>query len=217
MPLWLFIANRPRAGKDYLAGVISILYTGELQEDAPLERGSEETRKRITAALMAGRMLMHLANCQGHINDATLIGAITARVIRVRNLGSTSADADLELQNEMEFSMSANVGVTYREDNEPRTGALLWPSTMRTPTSDRSATRISTPTSAPTVASFLALSTPYSGSGYGRGVRQGRHRSPVFRSGHRSLGASCKPMTWATLANRMRRNWSLEGISGNLP
>lgn len=120
VPLWLFIANRPRAGKDYLSGVVIILYTGEPQEDAPLEKGSEETRKRITAALMSGRSFMHLANCQGHINDASLIGAITARMIRVRNLGSTAAEADLELPNEMEFSISANVGVTYREDVEPR-------------------------------------------------------------------------------------------------
>jgi DNA polymerase-1 len=121
VPLWLFIANRPRAGKDFLAGVIIIIYNGELLEDAPLEKSSEETRKRITAALMSGRQFMHFANCQGHINDAALIGAITARVLRVRNLGSTSAEADLELPNEIEFSMSANVGVSYREDIEPRT------------------------------------------------------------------------------------------------
>jgi DNA polymerase-1 len=120
-PLWLHIANRPRAGKDYLAGVIMLLYIGELLEDAPLEKNSEETRKRITAALMSGRQFMHFANCQGHINDAALIGAITARVLRMRNLGSTASEADLELANEIEFSMSANVGVTYREDIEPRT------------------------------------------------------------------------------------------------
>ena len=121
VPLWLFIANRPRAGKDFLAGVIIIIYLGELLEDAPLEKSTEETRKRITAALMSGRQFMHFANCQGHINDAALIGAITARVLRTRNLGSTAAEADLELPNEMEFSMSANVGVSYREDIEPRT------------------------------------------------------------------------------------------------
>lgn len=120
MPLWLFIANRPRAGKDYLSGVVSILYTGEIQEDAPLEQSSEETRKRITAALMSGRLFMHFANCQGYINDAMFIGSVTNRRLRVRNLGSTAANADLELPNEIEFSLSANVGVTYREDIEPR-------------------------------------------------------------------------------------------------
>ena len=38
-----------------------------------------------------------------------------------RNLGSTEAKADLTLPNEIEFSLSANVGLTFREDVEPRT------------------------------------------------------------------------------------------------
>ena len=119
-PLWIFTANRPRAGKDYLAGVTSIVYEGAACEDAPLERDSEETRKRITAALAAGRRLMHLANCQGHIDDAVFIGAITSSIFSARNLGSTDSRADLRLPNEIEFSISANVGLTYREDVEPR-------------------------------------------------------------------------------------------------
>lgn len=119
-PLWIFTANRARAGKDYLAGITSIVYEGAACEDAPLERDSEETRKRITAAMSAGRRLMHLANCQGHIDDAAFIGAITSSVFSARNLGSTDSRADLRLPNEIEFSLSANVGLTYREDVEPR-------------------------------------------------------------------------------------------------
>lgn len=120
-PLWHYSGNRPRAGKDYLAGVRQILYEGRTCEDAPLERESEETRKRITAALMAGRRSMHFANCQGHIQDAAFIGAITSKTFAARNLGSTEAKADLILPNEIEFSISANVGLTFREDVEPRT------------------------------------------------------------------------------------------------
>ena len=120
-PLWHYSGNRPRAGKDYLAGVRQILYEGRTCEDAPLERESEETRKRITAALMAGRRSMHFANCQGHIQDAAFIGAITSKTFAARNLGSTEAKADLVLPNEIEFSISANVGLTFREDVEPRT------------------------------------------------------------------------------------------------
>lgn len=119
-PLWIFNANRPRAGKDYLAGVTALTYEGTTCEDAPLERESEETRKRITAANMAGRRTMHLANCQGHIDDPVLIGAITSHIFSARNLGSTDAKADLRLPNEIEFSISANVGLTFREDVEPR-------------------------------------------------------------------------------------------------
>jgi DNA polymerase-1 len=120
-PFWHFCGNRPRAGKDYLAGVTQLLYEGHTCEDAPLERESEETRKRITAALMSGRRTMHFANCQGYIQDAVLTQAITSSTFAARNLGSTDARADLKLPNEIEFSMSANVGLTFREDIEPRT------------------------------------------------------------------------------------------------
>ena len=119
-PLWNFTANRPRAGKDYLAGVTMLIYEGTTCEDAPLDGNSEETRKRITAANMAGRRMMHFANCQTHIDDPVFIGAITSHVFSARNLGSTDARADLRLPNEIEFSISANVGLTYREDVEPR-------------------------------------------------------------------------------------------------
>ena len=120
-PLWHYSGNRPRAGKDYLAGVTQIIYEGRTCEDAPLERESEETRKRITAALMAGRRTMHFANCQGYVQDAAFIGAVTSKTFAARNLGSTEAKADLTLPNEIEFSLSANVGLTFREDVEPRT------------------------------------------------------------------------------------------------
>jgi hypothetical protein len=53
--------------------------------------------------------------------DPHLIGVITAKTFAARNLGSTEAKSDLVLPNEIEFSLSANVGLTFREDVEPRT------------------------------------------------------------------------------------------------
>lgn len=120
-PLWFYVANRPRAGKDYLAGIAHIIYEGTTCEDAPLGRESEETRKRITAAVMAGRRMMHFANCQFHIDDPNLTEAITQKVFAARNIGSTAASADIRLPMEIEFSLSANIGLTYREDLGPRT------------------------------------------------------------------------------------------------
>jgi DNA polymerase-1 len=120
-PLWHFAANRPRAGKDYLAAVSQLTYEGRTCEDAPIDRDSEETRKRLTAALMSGRRMMHFANCQGNIQDPHLIGIITAKTFAARNLGSTEAKSDLVMPNEIEFSLPANVGLTFREDVEPRT------------------------------------------------------------------------------------------------
>jgi hypothetical protein len=119
-PLWFFDANRPGAGKDYCNGVSQIIYQGRAFEDAPIGENSEETRKRITSALVAGRRMMYFANCQYHLADPTLLTAITDSTFRVRMLGRTDASSDLELPNEIEFALSANIGLTCREDYERR-------------------------------------------------------------------------------------------------
>jgi len=120
MPLWYFVGNRPRCGKDYLNGVSQIVYLGNAFEDAPITDNYEETTKRIVSALRAGRRMMHFANCQHHLNDPGFIQAITAPTINARSLGSNDAKSDLELPNEIDYSISANIGLTYREDVEPR-------------------------------------------------------------------------------------------------
>jgi Bifunctional DNA primase/polymerase, N-terminal len=120
IPLWFFIGNRPRCGKDYLNGVTQIIYQGHAFEDAPITDNYEETNKRIVSALRAGRRMMHFANCQHHLNDPGFIQAITGPTINARSLGSNDAKSDLELPNEIDYSLSANIGLTYREDVEPR-------------------------------------------------------------------------------------------------
>jgi hypothetical protein len=121
VPLWLYCANRPRAGKDYLAGVNTILYEGVAHEDAPIGGDASETAKRIVAAVLSGRRFMHFSNCVGYLRDENLYSAVTNVCIRGRLLGSNSAAADLVLPNELEFSISANLGLTARPDFEPRT------------------------------------------------------------------------------------------------
>jgi hypothetical protein len=120
VPCWFFNANRPRCGKDYLAGITQITYEGFAFEDAALGDDPEETRKRITAGLMAGRRFFHFANCQGHLADKYFIQAITDIIWRDRLLGSNDAASDLQVANEAEYSVSANQGLTYRDDVEPR-------------------------------------------------------------------------------------------------
>jgi hypothetical protein len=118
-PLWFLYGNRPRCGKDYLNGVSQITYLGEAFEDVAITDKPEETIKRIVSALRAGRRMMHFANCQHYLDDVGLIQAITAPTLSARSLGSNDAASDLELPNEIDFSLSAN-GLTYREDFEPR-------------------------------------------------------------------------------------------------
>jgi hypothetical protein len=114
----VFLANRPGAGKDYLNGVEQTLYHGYAFEDSAIApQASAETEKRITSALAAGRRSMHFANQQGrYLDDQALIAAITSTVHRSRRLGSNDAAASVEYQNELEFSMSANAGLQWRED-----------------------------------------------------------------------------------------------------
>jgi len=120
MPLWWFEGNRPGTGKDYCNGVSQLVYLGRAFEDAPVGESSEETRKRITTALVAGRRMMYFANCQHYLADPNLLTAITDSIFRTRMLGATTAESDLDLVNEMEFALSANVGITYKEDFERR-------------------------------------------------------------------------------------------------
>jgi hypothetical protein len=102
MPLWYFVGNRPRCGKDYLNGVTQIVYLGHAFEDAPITDNYEETNKRIVSALRAGRRMMHFANCQHHLNDPGFIQAITGPTINARSLGTNDAKSDLELPNEID-------------------------------------------------------------------------------------------------------------------
>lgn len=116
-PLWFFEANRPRAGKDYLNGIAQIIYYGFPFEDARLNFDGEEVRKRITTALVCGRTAMHFANCRGRIDQAALEQAVTAKFWADRLLGSND---EVQLANEIEFSLSANVGIRFTPDFEPR-------------------------------------------------------------------------------------------------
>jgi DNA polymerase I-like protein with 3'-5' exonuclease and polymerase domains len=120
VPLWFFSANRPRAGKDYLAACTLIIYEGASFEDLPIGKESEETAKRIMSAARNGRRFMHFSNCQVYLQDQYLIQALTNPVIAGRRLGSNEATSDLSVPNEMEFSLSGNIGLTFRDDLEPR-------------------------------------------------------------------------------------------------
>jgi hypothetical protein len=120
VPCWFFNANRPRCGKDYLAGITQITYEGFPFEDAAIGDKPEETCKRITAGLMAGRRFFHFANCQGYLQDKYFIQAITDMIWRDRLMGGNSAANDLQIPNEAEYSISANQGLTCRDDVPPR-------------------------------------------------------------------------------------------------
>jgi hypothetical protein len=68
LPMWVFMANRPGAGKDYLNGVAQTLYYGYAFEDSAIApNNSEETEKRITSAHAAGRRSLTFCESAGSI------------------------------------------------------------------------------------------------------------------------------------------------------
>jgi hypothetical protein len=119
-PVYFYIANRERAGKDYLAGVTGIVYEGYSIEEAPISNGdkyggnsSEELRKKVLSALLRGRKRLHFSNNKGHIDNATFESIATATKYSDRILGRSE---NVEIDNELDLSLSGNIGVTFTPD-----------------------------------------------------------------------------------------------------
>jgi hypothetical protein len=123
VPLWTFIGSRPRCGKDYLSGCVLIIYEGFAFEDQPItgKDSAPETGKRILSAARAGRRFMHFSNCgQRILKDTSLTQAITNQMLSGRNLGTNDSKSDITVPNEIEFSVSFNLGVSIADDLGPR-------------------------------------------------------------------------------------------------
>jgi len=117
-PLFFYEGNRERTGKDYLAGITGIVYEGNALEEPPIcngEKGNnnDELRKKILSAFIAGRKRMHFSNNKGYINNAVFEGIVTSKVFSDRVLGRNEI---LSFNNELEFSLSGNTGITYTAD-----------------------------------------------------------------------------------------------------
>ncbi len=119
-PVFFFLANRERAGKDYLAGIGGIIYEGHSTEESPISNSenarsnnTEELRKKILAAMINGRKRLHFANNKGYINNAVFEAVTTAERYSDRLLGKNDI---LTFDNEIDFSLSGNVGVGFTPD-----------------------------------------------------------------------------------------------------
>jgi len=124
VPIYFYLGNRERAGKDYCAGIVQIVHTGEAIEDSPLSTSDykapyleEELRKQLISSFMTGRRLLHFANCRGHIDNAEIERASTSSFYEARLLGVNKI---VKFENDMEFSLSGNIGITHTDDFENR-------------------------------------------------------------------------------------------------
>lgn len=119
-PIFFYLANRERAGKDYLAGITGLVYEGYTIEEPPLStsenaksNNTEELRKKILAAMKGGRKRLHFANNKGYIDNATLEAVATQERHVDRVLGVSKDEA---FDNELDFSLSGNAGVRFTPD-----------------------------------------------------------------------------------------------------
>jgi hypothetical protein len=129
VPFWSYKANRPRAGKDYLAQIAHIIYTGQKFEDSPLPEydakgydKSSDTQKRITSLFKEGREFVHFANCSGYVDDKYFIAAVTAPYWSDRILGKSQNG---RWANEIDWSVSGNQDLAFKEDLEPRSRHII--------------------------------------------------------------------------------------------
>jgi len=122
-PIRIYFANRERAGKDYLAGIIMIIYEGQAIEEPPICTGksdtssNEELRKKILSSIMAGKQLLHFANNKGFINNSVLEQVSTASTWSDRILGGNKIAT---FDNTLEISLSGNIGTTLTSDLKNR-------------------------------------------------------------------------------------------------
>jgi hypothetical protein len=117
-PVFIYMANRERAGKDYCAGCNGILYEGSDTQEPAIsndEKGSsnEEIRKKIAACLLQGKKRFHSANNKGLLNNSIFEGVTTSTVWNDRILGKSK---NIKFNNEMDFSLSGNLGIKLTPD-----------------------------------------------------------------------------------------------------
>jgi hypothetical protein len=124
-PIYAYMANRERSGKDYLAGITGILYEGCALEEPPISNGeyrssggNEELRKKIISAMISGKKRLHFSNNKGHLNSSVLESVTTASRYSDRLLGKNE---DVTFDNEIDFSFSGNIGITLTPDLANRT------------------------------------------------------------------------------------------------
>lgn len=118
-PVFIYLANRERAGKDYCANCTGMLYEGMAIEQPPIstgERGvnsSEEIRKKLTACMMEGKKRFHSSNNKGELNNSAFESATTSKTWLDRVLGKTKT---VTYNNEMDYSLSGNLGIILTPD-----------------------------------------------------------------------------------------------------
>jgi hypothetical protein len=107
-PVFGFLANTPRAGKDCLATLLQSTFD-EYNELSLSGAGSAEDEKLVTGMLIQGKRFLHFANLSGRIRSTFLerisaSNVYTSRVLGGPNIFSTPSDFILSLSGNSDFT-----------------------------------------------------------------------------------------------------------------
>lgn len=111
-PIGVYLGNRERIGKDYLASLTRILANDNCGELPPL-KNEEETRKSLLALALANEEFAHFSNNTGHMNSPSLEQAVTSKVLKGRILGKTEI---IHVPFNLITSLSGNAGWSLTPD-----------------------------------------------------------------------------------------------------
>jgi len=111
-PIGIYLGNRERIGKDYLASLTRILANDNCGELPPLKQ-DEETRKSLLALALANEEFAHFSNNTGHMNSPSLEQAVTSKVLKGRILGRTEI---IHVPFNLIVSLSGNAGWSLTPD-----------------------------------------------------------------------------------------------------
>lgn len=112
IPIGIYLGNRERIGKDYLALLIRMLANDDSGELPPL-KDDEETRKTLLALALSNEEFAHFSNNTGHMNSPSLEQAVTSRILKGRILGKTEV---VHTQYNLITSLSGNTGWSLTPD-----------------------------------------------------------------------------------------------------
>lgn len=111
-PIGIYLGNRERIGKDYLALITRTLANDNSGELPPL-KDDEETRKTLLALALSNEEFAHFSNNTGHMNSPSLEQAVTSRVLKGRILGKTEV---IHTPYNLITSLSGNAGWSLTPD-----------------------------------------------------------------------------------------------------
>jgi len=111
-PIGIYLGNRERIGKDYLASLTRLLANDTCGELPPLKH-DEETRKSLLALALENEEFAHFSNNVGHMNSPSLEQAVTSKILKGRILGKTEMT---HIPFNIIVSLSGNAGWSLTPD-----------------------------------------------------------------------------------------------------